>query len=363
MAEFKRLPTQEELSQMLYQMQLGGKSQQDIINENLAGGSTVKAIPENMFQKMAKGAGIAKEQVNKLGNAADLAKLFPGYTGQSQVNIPTGYNFAMKQSPTGEAMPAGMQSQPININQLLQAIKPADMLGLAGAQQAYTDVGMGKAPNAMDVMDVAGLGAAGIGAGKGLLSVAKATKGLPVGMGIKDVSKNYLLGMQVKPFEFSKELSETKVLDDSGNLKMVFHGTQRAPEGIKEFNPTVTMESGYKKESSNPSTATWFSDSPSDASNYSSQIGGSKGLIVGNPTVYPTYLNIKNLATQDTVIPGLPHGFDAEIDLYDPSVVKKIKDAGYDGVVYSYIDDPVKNYVVFDKNQIISPFDKKNSKK
>ena len=180
MAEFKRLPTQEELSRMIYQMGLGGKSEKDIVNENLASGSTVKPLPDNLFQKMASGAGIAKEQVNKLGSAADIAKLFPGYTGQSQVNIPTGYNFAMKQDPMGGVVPQGMQTQQVNVDQLLKAIKPADVLGITGAQQAYSDVGVGKAPKPMDVLDVAGLGAMGLGAGKGLLSAAKATKGLPV---------------------------------------------------------------------------------------------------------------------------------------------------------------------------------------
>ena len=189
MAEFSRLPTQEELSRMLYQMQLGNRSQQDIINENLAKGSTVKPIPDNIFQKMAGGAQTAKEQVNKLGNMSDIAKLFPGYTGQSQISIPTDYNLASKQDVYGGLTPQGMQTQQVNIDQLLKAIKPADVLGLTGAQQAYSDMGIGKAPNPMDVLDIAGLGATGLGAGKGLLEVAKATKGLPVGMSIKDVSK------------------------------------------------------------------------------------------------------------------------------------------------------------------------------
>lgn len=191
MAEFKRLPTQDELAKMLYQMQLGGKSNQDIINENLNAGSTVRAIPDNIFQKMAGGARIAKEQVNKLGTAADVAKMFPGYTGQKQVNIPTSFNFAPKQDPSGGVVPQGLQTQQVNVDQLLKAIKPADVLGITGAQQAYTDIGMGKAPNPMDVLDVAGLGVAGLGAGKGLLGVAKATKGLPVGMSIKDVSSPF----------------------------------------------------------------------------------------------------------------------------------------------------------------------------
>jgi len=162
----------------------------------------------------------------------------------------------------------------------------------------------------------------------------------------------------IKPIQFSKGLLNTKVIDDLGNLKMVYHGTQNAPEGIKQFNPTVTMESGYQSTSKKPSGVTWFTDSADDASHYASQIGGSKGMIYGNPTVYPSYLNIKNPATPDTKIAGLPHGFDPEIDLYNPEVVKKIKAAGYDGVVFSYIDDPVKNYIAFSSKQIISPFSK-----
>jgi len=118
---------------------------------------------------MAGGAGIAKEAVNKLGNASDLARLFPGYQGKSNVNIPTGYNFAMKQDPMGGVIPSGLQTQQVNVDQLLKAIKPADVLGITGAQQAYSDVGMGRAPSPMDVLDVAGLGATGLGAGKGLL--------------------------------------------------------------------------------------------------------------------------------------------------------------------------------------------------
>lgn len=220
MAEFKRLPTQDELSKMLYQMQLGGKSQQDIINENLNTGSTVRAIPDNLFQKMASGAQIAGQQVNKLGTAADVAKMFPGYTGQKQVNIPTGFNFAAKQDPMGGVVPQGLQTQQVNVNQLLQAIKPADVLGLTGAQQAYTDIGMGKAPNPMNVLDVAGLGVAGLGAGKGLLGVAKATKGLPVGMSIKDVT--------------DLNQSTKKLFDDGW-----YHGTTG---NIKEFKKDLLGE-------------------------------------------------------------------------------------------------------------------------
>lgn len=183
MAEFRKLPTQAELQNMLFMEQMRVKNPQQIAQEVLASGTTVSPIPENVFQKIAGGAGIAKEYVNRAGSAADLAKLFPGYKPETKVNIPTGYNFAPKQAPTGEVIPGGLQTQPVQVNQLLKAIKPADVLGISGAERAYTDVGLGKAPQPLDVLDVAGLGAIGYGAGKTAL---KATKGVPVGLSIQE---------------------------------------------------------------------------------------------------------------------------------------------------------------------------------
>lgn len=183
MAEFRKLPTQAELQQMLFMESMRVKTPQEIAQGNLAKGTTIKPIPENVFQKMAGGARTAGEFVNRAGTAADVAKLFPGYTGQSAVNIPTSFNFAPKQAPTGEIIPGGLQTQPVQVNQLLKAIKPADVLGISGAERAYTDVGLGKAPQPLDVLDVAGLGAIGYGAGKTAL---KATKGVPVGLSIQE---------------------------------------------------------------------------------------------------------------------------------------------------------------------------------
>ena len=172
MAEFNRLPTQAELDRILFQQSLGNKTTQQIINENLAGGGFTNQ--DNVMQRMATGTGIAKQAVNKLGTAADVAKLFPGYTGQTKVNIPTGYNFAPKIDPySGQVGTQGLQTQNIAYGDILKAIKPADVLGISGAEQAYSDIGAGKAPNLLDVADVAGLGSAGIGVTKGLLATGK----------------------------------------------------------------------------------------------------------------------------------------------------------------------------------------------
>jgi hypothetical protein len=184
MAEMPRQLTQAEIDRILFNQRMGMQPTPPSI-ENLRQGTsgTVTSIPDNFFQRAATGARAAGQFVNQAGTAADIAKLFPGYTGQSQVNIPTGFNFAPKQDPMGGVIPGGLQTQQLNVDQLLKAIKPADVLGLTGAQQAYTDVGMGKAPNPMDVLDIAGLGAVGYGAGKGLLKVGK---NVPVGLSIQD---------------------------------------------------------------------------------------------------------------------------------------------------------------------------------
>lgn len=166
MAELKRLPTQAELEQILFMSGIRPQSTADIVSKNLAP-QTIKSLPQNVFQKIAGGAGIAREAVNRLGNAADVAKLFPGYTGQTQVTIPTGFSFAPKQTPTGEVTPGGLQTQQVNVNELLKAIKPADVLGISGAERAYSDIGAGRAPKPMDVVDTLALGAGGVAGVKG----------------------------------------------------------------------------------------------------------------------------------------------------------------------------------------------------
>jgi hypothetical protein len=165
-----------------------GKSNQQIIDENLARGSTIQSLPDNFFQTASAGARRVGDFVNQAGNVQQIVnKLFPSNIGNSQrqVPIPTSFNFAPKQAPTGEVIPAGLQTQSVPIANILQAIKPADVLGISGAERAYGDIGAGKAPQPMDVVDTLGVGAVGLGATGGLL---KATKGMPVGLNIKEVS-------------------------------------------------------------------------------------------------------------------------------------------------------------------------------
>lgn len=185
MAEY-RVPTQQELDRLLYMQGMQGKSNQQIIDENLARGSSIQALPENFFQTASAGARRVGNYVNQAGNLQQIVnKLFPSNIGNTQANvqIPTSFNFAPKQAPTGEVLPAGLQTQSVPVANILKAIKPADILGISGAERAYGDIGAGKAPQPFDVVDTLGVGAMGLGATSGLL---KATKGLPVGMSIQE---------------------------------------------------------------------------------------------------------------------------------------------------------------------------------
>ena len=182
MAEY-RVPTQAEIDRLLYMQGLSGKTNQQIIDENLARGTTIQSLPESLFTTASAGARRAGNFVNQLGSAETIAKLFPGYMGTSKVTIPTGFNFAPKQMGSGEVLPQGLQTQSVPVASILQAIKPADVLGISGAERAYGDIGAGKAPQPLDVVDTLGVGAVGLGATSGLL---RATKGLPVGLGIQE---------------------------------------------------------------------------------------------------------------------------------------------------------------------------------
>jgi len=191
MAEVPRQLTQAEIDRILFQQKMNMQPQSiQNLSRNVSG--AVTPVAPNFAQMAAGGASRVGQFLNQIlpnaqqvvaANPLNLERLFPTTNAQPQVTIPTGFNFAPKQDPMGGVIPGGLQSQQVDMNQLLRAIKPADMLGVSSAERVYTDVGMGKAPKPMDVVDTLALGAGGMAAGRGLL---KAGKGLPVGMSVQD---------------------------------------------------------------------------------------------------------------------------------------------------------------------------------
>jgi hypothetical protein len=231
MAEFQRMPTQEELQKILYMGQMQGKTTQEIINENLNKGGTIKPLPENFFTTASAGAKRAGEYINKAGTAADVAKLFPGYQPETKVTIPTGFNvIPQRDFFTGELGSTGIQTQQVPIGNVLQQIKPADVLGVSGAERAYGDIGAGKAPNPFDVLDVATLGYA---PAKAAMSGARIGKGLlNAGENISKISRTGFKTTDSIPSLLGKEAK------NAGNYKISEEG------GFYNVIPNSFGESG-----------------------------------------------------------------------------------------------------------------------
>lgn len=89
------------------------------------------------------------------------------------------------------------------------------------------------------------------------------------------------MGM-VSPSIAAKALPETKILDESGNPKMLFHGTNKAYENYSE------SELGTKTGNPTSLLGFFFSGSPKEASRYTTDWGKEGG------NVRPVYLDIKN---------------------------------------------------------------------
>jgi hypothetical protein len=174
----------------------------------------------------------------------------------------------------------------------------------------------------------------------------------------------------VKPEIASKVLPQTKITNDSGNPLIVYHGTQRAPEGIEEFG----AKKGYAGQES--AGLNWFSTSPTEASGYANWIEG-----MGNPTVYPVYLDIKNpasLSDYNNIVQKLNKKIEEnrkkgksdkfvdsttpEIGLYDPRVVEELKKEGFDGVRWSNAELYGESGFADDFDQVILPFSSKQIK-
>ena len=178
MAEAPRQLTQAEINRILFNQSMGLDPRGQVpmpsvqnLQQRTSG--TITPVAPNFAQLAAGGAGKVGQFLNQILpnaqqvvelNPLNLERLFPTVNAQPQVTIPTGFNFAPKQAPTGEFIPGGLQTNQVNVNQLLSAIKPADMLGVSSAERVYTDVGMGKAPKPMDVVDTLALGAGGVAA-------------------------------------------------------------------------------------------------------------------------------------------------------------------------------------------------------
>jgi ADP-Ribosyltransferase in polyvalent proteins len=155
---------------------------------------------------------------------------------------------------------------------------------------------------------------------------------------------------------FDNWFGDSKVVDTEGKPLVVYHGTQRAPEGITSFG----ARPGYAGQGG--AGVTWFTTNPGAASSYADWVKGD-----GNSTVYPVYLSLKTPASSadyervvsdlnarlEAEFQGLVQGMadtsvdmqqaledfspadtEPEIGLYDPRIVEALQQAGFDGVEF-----------------------------
>lgn len=153
---------------------------------------------------------------------------------------------------------------------------------------------------------------------------------------------------QVDTPAFKAWFKQSKVVDDSGQPLIVYHGTN---SDFSSFDPAKT---GAASDHGFAGKAFYFMDDPEWASGYAEISTGDHG---GQQTVYPVYLSLQN--------PKIQHDYD-ESDPYDggtpgaltgeraAAMQQKLIDAGYDGVITLGKPGNPSEYAAFYPHQIKS---------
>jgi len=189
----------------------------------------------------------------------------------------------------------------------------------------------------------------------------KATEGLPIGMSIKDVSKRY---PQQPALNLAQQRAALPV--EQGGLGLpanntaadrakamgfvdeLFHGTQRALEGILQFGG----QTGYAGQKG--SKANWFTTDPERASLYANIIQGA-----GNPTVYPVKIKSGAQISEDVfsnLASKLNLDQNPEISLYNKKLQKELQKQGFDEMTFNPGQTEEQYKVIFDPSNIRSRF-------
>jgi hypothetical protein len=140
--------------------------------------------------------------------------------------------------------------------------------------------------------------------------------------------------------QFKAWFGDSKVTDEKGKPLVVYHGTQRAPDGIDVFD-------GAK------SGAIFFSESPDYASGWASvKIRQPDGTSFPEQSqVVPSYLSLKNPYDANTDKLGIINYLEA--DFYKKSVISKLKKKGYDGAFWTDVGGK-RVFIAFQPEQIKS---------
>jgi hypothetical protein len=192
--------------------------------------------------------------------------------------------------------------------------------------------------------------------GKLVGKAIKATKNMPVGMSIQDVSGADIAIPKAPKIEskaFKNWFGKSKVVDENSKPIVVYHGTKDDIEQFMKGQPN-------KKDAGWLGDGFYFTDNPELASTYAQYLkSGPEGA-----NVLPVYLSIKNpyeatIRDKEYLMMADRRGDKAALKEFTDNLIKQ----GYDGVVLDYkkqmgVTDPVKEYVAFKPEQIKSVFNK-----
>lgn len=144
--------------------------------------------------------------------------------------------------------------------------------------------------------------------------------------------------------EFKKWFAGSVVVDDKGNPDIVYHG---GPKGIKKFQSGTTG-------------IIYFTHDKTYADAYAKRRQG-------DGAVYKAYLSLKNPANHtysnvieiiadvfnddpDVIFDAFDQGYDAYEYYENPEVIKRLKAAGYDGILFD--EEGQQSVGVFSPDQI-----------
>jgi N12 class adenine-specific DNA methylase len=129
---------------------------------------------------------------------------------------------------------------------------------------------------------------------------------------------------------FKRWFGDSKVVDDSGNPLVVYHGTSRS---FDTFNAALQGDTFNNVDVDVPRDGFWFASEPARSDWYANTAAANDG---GSANLMPVYVSLKNPYTytaeqfMDEGISGLPSQYELEKDGYDGVIVERAEYAGED---------------------------------
>ena len=195
MAEVRKL-SQADIDRILFQQRLGNRTPDQIIADNLAKGTGIQKLATNPAQTAAAGARRVAQTVDQYGGVRNYLPF-----------------------PIAGLLPESVDA------------KVSDLMGIGGAARFYDAIGYGRAPNPLDVIDMAGVSAtaaqgAKLGA-KGVVAAGKAAAP-KVGQMAEDYAVKTGLLNSIVPVDVAKQIQMPSTLPTSEDFAAAVRNTAGA---------------------------------------------------------------------------------------------------------------------------------------